>query len=141
VYETHEASNKEIYMNYAMSRTINRPFDEVNAEVRAALVEQSFGIVSEIDMQATLQNKISVEIEPTIILGACNPKFAYRALQAEPSIGLLLPCNVVIRKTDAGVVVEMINPQMMAEITEAPEMAQIADEVSVLLSAGLASLK
>jgi uncharacterized protein (DUF302 family) len=55
-------------MNYAMSRTINRPFDEVNAEVRAALVEQSFGIVSEIDMQATLQNKISVEIEPTIIL-------------------------------------------------------------------------
>jgi uncharacterized protein (DUF302 family) len=128
-------------MNYAMSRTINRPFDEVNAEVRAALVEQSFGIVSEIDMQATLHNKINVEIEPMIILGVCNPKFAYRALQVEPSIGLLLPCNVVIRKTDAGVVVEMVNPQMMAEITEAPEMAQIADEVSVLLSAGLASLK
>jgi uncharacterized protein (DUF302 family) len=110
-------------MNYAMSRIINRPFDEVNAEVRAALVEQSFGIVSEIDMQATLHNKINVEIEPMIILGVC------------------LPCNVVIRKTDAGVVVEMVNPQMMAEITEAPEMAQIADEVSVLLSAGLASLK
>jgi uncharacterized protein (DUF302 family) len=128
-------------MNYAMSRIINRPFDEVNAEVRAALVEQSFGIVSEIDMQATLHNKINVEIEPMIILGVCNPKFAYRALQVEPSIGLLLPCNVVIRKTDAGVVVEMVNPQMMAEITEAPEMAQIADEVSVLLSAGLASLK
>ena len=128
-------------MNYGMSRTINRPFDEVNAEVRAALIEQSFGIVTEIDMQATLHNKINVEIEPMIILGVCNPKFAYRALQTEPSIGLLLPCNVVIRKTDAGVVVEMVDPQMMAEITEGPEMAQIANEVSVLLSAALASLK
>ena len=128
-------------MNYGMSRTIKRPFDEVNAEVRAALIEQSFGIVTEIDMQATLHNKINVEIEPMIILGVCNPKFAYRALQTEPSIGLLLPCNVVIRKTDAGVVVEMVDPQMMAEITEGPEMAQIANEVSVLLSAALASLK
>ena len=128
-------------MNYGMSRTINRPFDEVNAEVRASLTEQSFGIVSEIDMQATLHNKINVNIEPIIIPGACNPKFAYRAIQTEPAIGLLLPCNVVIRKTNAGVVVEMINPQMMAEITEGPEMAQIANEVTELLSAALASLK
>jgi len=128
-------------MNYGMSRTIDRPFDEVNAEVRAALAEQSFGIVSEIDMQATFHNKINVDIEPMIILGACNPKYAYRALQAEPSIGLLLPCNVVLRKTDVGVVVEMINPQMMAEITEGPEMKQIADEVTEMLSKALASLK
>ena len=128
-------------MNYGMSRTINRPFDEVNVEVRAALAAQSFGIVSEIDMQATFKNKINVDIEPMLILGACNPNYANRALQAEPSIGLLLPCNVVIRKTDAGVVVEMINPQMMAEITSAPEMAVIADEVSEKLSAALASLK
>ena len=128
-------------MNYGMSRTINRPFDEVNAEVRAALAEQSFGIVSEIDMQATFHNKINVDIEPMLILGACNPNYANRALKAEPSIGLLLPCNIVIRKTDAGTVVEMINPQMMAEITEGPEMAQIANEVSEKLSAALASLK
>ncbi len=124
-----------------MSRTINRPFDEVNAEVRAALAEVSFGILTEIDVQETLHNKIGVDIEPMVILGACNPNFAYRALQSEPSIGLLLPCNVVIRKTGAGVVVEMINPQMMAEITEGPEMAQIASEVTELLSAALASLK
>lgn len=124
-----------------MSRTIDRPFDEVNAEVRVALAEQSFGIVSEIDMQETLHNKIGVDIEPMVILGACNPNFAYRALQSEPSIGLLLPCNVVIRKTDDGVVVEIVNPQMMAEITEGPEMAEIANEVTELLSAALASLK
>lgn len=128
-------------MNYGMSRTIDRPFAEVNAEVRAALAEQSFGIVSEIDMQATFHNKINVDIGPMIILGACNPKYAYRALQAEPSIGLLLPCNVVLRKTDVGVVVEMINPQMMAEITGGPEMKQIADEVTEMLSKALASLK
>lgn len=128
-------------MNYGMSRTIDRPFAEVNAEVRAALAEQSFGIVSEIDMQATFHNKINVDIGPMIILGACNPKYAYRALQAEPSIGLLLPCNVVLRKTDGGVVVEMINPQMMAEITGGPEMKQIADEVTEMLSKALASLK
>ncbi len=128
-------------MNYGMSRTINRPFDEVNAEIRAALAEQSFGIVSEIDMQATFKNKINKDIEPMLILGACNPNYAYRALDAEPSIGLLLPCNVVIRKTDAGVVVEIINPQMMAQITEGPEMAKIADEVTEKLSAALASLK
>lgn len=128
-------------MNYGMSRTINRPFEEVDQEVRAALADQGFGVVSEIDMQATLLNKISVEIAPQIILGVCNPKFAHRALQAEPSIGLLLPCNVVIRTTDAGTVVEMINPQMMAEITEGPEMKQIADEVTEMLSKALASLK
>lgn len=128
-------------MNYGMSRTLNRPFEEVNEEVRAALAEQGFGVVTEIDMQATLRTKIGVEIDQQIILGVCNPKYAHRALQAEPSIGLLLPCNVVIRKTDAGTVVEMINPQMMAEITEAPEMKKIADEVSEKLSAALASLR
>lgn len=128
-------------MNFGMSRTINRPFEDVNAEVRAALAEQSFGIVSEIDMQATFKNKLNKEIEPMLILGACNPNYAYRALDAVPSIGLLLPCNVVIRKTADGVVVEIINPQMMAEITEGPEMAKIADEVTEKLSAALASLK
>ncbi len=128
-------------MNYGMSRTINRPFEEVDQEVRAALAEQGFGVVTEIDMQATLRNKIGVEIDQQIILGVCNPKYAHRALQAEPSIGLLLPCNVVIRTTDAGTVVEMINPQMMAEITEGPDMAQIADEVTEKLSAALASLR
>lgn len=128
-------------MNYGMSRTLNRPFAEVNEEVRAALAEQGFGVVTEIDMQATLRTKIGVEIDQQIILGVCNPKYAHRALQAEPSIGLLLPCNVVIRSTDAGTVVEMINPQMMAEITSAPEMAVIADEVSEKLSVALASLR
>jgi len=128
-------------MNYGMSRTINRPFDEVNADVRAALTEQGFGIITEVDMQATLHNKIGVEIDPQIILGACNPMYAYRSLQAEPSIGLLLPCNVVVRKTDAGTVVEMINPEMMVTITDNPAISEIANEVTEKLAAALASLK
>ena len=128
-------------MNYGMSRTIDRPFDEVDQEVRAALADQGFGVVTEVDMQATLLNKIGVEIDPQIILGVCNPKYAHRSLQIEPSIGLLLPCNVVIRKIDTGTVVEMINPEMMVQITDNPEMKQIANEVSERLSAALASIK
>lgn len=128
-------------MNYGMSKTIDRPFDEVNEDVRTALAEQGFGIITEVDMQTTLRNKIGVEIDQQIILGACNPKYAHRSLQIEPSIGLLLPCNVVIRKTDAGTVVEMINPEMMVQITDNPEMKQIANEVTEKLAAALASLK
>ena len=128
-------------MNYGMSRTIARPFDEVSADVRTALTEHGFGIVSEIDIQATLRNKIGVEIDSQIILGACNPQYAHRSLQIEPSIGLLLPCNVVVRKTEAGTVVEMINPEMLVQITDNPEMKQIADEVTENLAAALASLK
>lgn len=128
-------------MEYGISRTIDRPFDEVNSDVRTALTEHGFGIVSEIDMQATLRNKIGVEIDSQIILGACNPQYAHRSLQIEPSIGLLLPCNVVIRKTEAGTVVEMINPEMLVQITDNPEMKQIANEVTENLAAALASLK
>ena len=128
-------------MKYGISRTLDRDFDEVNAEVRAALAEEGFGVVTEIDMQATLLTKIGVEIDRQIILGVCNPKIAHRALQAEPSIGLLLPCNVVIREVEGKTIVEMINAQVMAQITEGPEMGQIADEVSEKLSTALASLK
>ena len=128
-------------MNYGMSRTIDRPFEEVNAEVRAALAAQSFGIVSEIDMQATFKNKLNEDIKPMLILGVCNPKYAWGSLLAEPSIGLLLPCNVVIREADDGVVVEMINPEMMVQITDNADVAQIASEVTDLLATALASLK
>ena len=128
-------------MNYGMSLTLNRPFDAVLKDVREALAEQGFGIVTEVDMQATLHEKIGVDIEPQIILGACNPKYAHRSLQAEPSIGLLLPCNVVVRKTDAGTVVEMINPEMMVTITDNPAIQEIANEVTEKLAAALASLK
>ncbi len=127
-------------MSYGMSTTLDRPFDEVLADVRAALAAQGFGIITEIDIKKTLNAKIGVDVDEQVILGACSPRHAYRALQAEPSIGLLLPCNVVVRATDEGTVVDMINPQMMVELTSSDEMAAVADEVNESLSAALASI-
>lgn len=128
-------------MTYALSLTLDRPFDEVVTDVRDALAKQGFGVVSEIDMEETLRTKLGVEIGHQLILGACNPGYAHRALQAEPSIGLLLPCNVVIRRANEGTVVEMINPQIMVQITESPEMHQVANEVTEKLNAALESLR
>lgn len=124
-----------------MSVTVDRPFDEVVIEVREALADQGFGVVSEIDMQATLRAKLGVEIGRQLILGACNPAYAHRALQAEPSIGLLLPCNVVIRSTGTSTVVEMINPQTLVQVTENLDMQQIATDVTERLRAALESLR
>lgn len=128
-------------MSYGMSATFDRPFDEVVTAVREALAGQGFGVVSEIDMAATLRTKLGVDIGRQLILGACNPGYAYRALQAEPSIGLLLPCNVVIRGTDGGTVVEMINPQTMVEVTENPAMQQVASEVTEGLASAMEALR
>lgn len=128
-------------MSYAMSVTLDRPFDDVVTDVRDALAGQGFGVVSEIDMQATLRTKLGVEIDRQLILGACNPGYAHRSLQVDPSIGLLLPCNVVIRSTDAGTVVEMINPQMLVQVTENPDMQQIAHEVTEKLESAMRTLR
>lgn len=127
-------------MSYCMSRTITGEFDAVEARVRAALAAQGFGVVTEIDMQATLRAKIGAEIDRHVILGACNPGFAHRALQVEPEIGLLLPCNVVIRAAADGIVVDVIDPQMMTDLAQSPQMQAIADEVGEKLSAALASI-
>ncbi len=125
---------------YGLTAIVDRDFESVVGEVRAALAEQGFGIITEIDMQATLKAKLGVDIEPQVILGACNPGFARRALEVEPSIGLLLPCNVVVRTSPEGTVVEMINPQTMVDLTGSPEMAEVAGDVTAGLSAALAAV-
>ena len=126
--------------SYALSATIDRDFDLTVADVKAALGDQGFGVITEIDMAATLQTKLGVEIDRQVILGACNPGFAHRALQAEPSIGLLLPCNVVVRATPDGTVVEMIDPAMMTDLTGSPAVGELADEAKESLSAALAAV-
>ena len=128
-------------MDYGLNITLDRPFHEVVVEVREALTSQGFGVVSEIDMQATLKNKLDVEIEPYLIWGACAPQFAYRALQAEPSVGLLLPCNVVIRRSGAATIVEMINSQVISQLAKSAEMTLIADEISVKLKSAMDALR
>src|SRR5450759_4050164 len=87
-------------MSYALTTTVRSPFADTLAATRASLVDQGFGILTEIDIQVTLKAKLDVDIQPQVILGACRPPLAHAALQVEPSVGLLLPCNVVVRTLD-----------------------------------------
>jgi uncharacterized protein (DUF302 family) len=128
-------------MSYAMIIDLVQPFEEVVPRVKQALAANGFGIVSEIDMQKTLMDKIGVEIGPQVILGACNPRFAHRALQVEPSIGLLLPCNVVVRHTAGVTVVEAINPDTLVALTENPALADLAKDLAAALNASLDVLR
>jgi uncharacterized protein (DUF302 family) len=124
-------------MTYGTSVTVDRPQSAVVEEVRAALKEQGFGVLTEIDVQATLREKLGEETEPYVILGACNPPLAHRALSADPSIGLLLPCNVVVRAAEGRTVVEALDPNVMVELTGDAALSLIAAEASVRLNAAL----
>lgn len=128
-------------MSYALSIDLAQPFEDVVPLVKQALAANGFGIVAEIDMQKTLKDKIGVEIEPHLIFGACNPRFAHRALQVEPSIGLLLPCNVVVRHAGEVTVVEAINPETLVTLTENPALAALARELTGALDAALDTLR
>ena len=117
-------------MTYALTTTVQRPFVETVAATRVSLAEQGFGVLTEIDIQATLKAKLDVEVLPQIILGACRPPLAYATLQSEPSAGLLLPCNVVVRALDDGTtIVEALDPQVMVSLTQNDALSPVADEV------------
>lgn len=106
-------------MGYTMTTTVQRPYDETVEAVREALGEQGFGVLTEIDIKATLKKKLDVDVAPQIILGACRPPLAHQALQADPSIGALLPCNVVVRSQDEGTtIVEAVDPEKMLGMSE-----------------------
>ena len=106
-------------MTYTITTTLARPYDEAVSAVRDALVGQGFGILTEIDLKATLKAKIDADIAPYVILGACRPPLAYDAVQADPSIGALLPCNVVVRSQDeATTIVEAVDPEKMLGMSE-----------------------
>ena len=128
-------------MSYGIALTLDLPFDDVVAEVRGALADQGFGIVTEIDMQATLKAKLGEDMERYLILGACNPPLAHKALQAEPDIGLLLPCNVVVRQeADDRITVGFIDPQIMVDLIDKPEVREVADDAKMRLQRARDSL-
>ncbi|MFF2953457.1 DUF302 domain-containing protein [Kitasatospora sp. NPDC057965] len=127
-------------MEYGIPVTLDLPFAETVERVRAALAEQGFGILTEIDVRATLRAKIGEEIEDYLILGACNPPLAHRALRADRHIGLLLPCNVVVRADAGRTVVEAMDPQLMVRVTGQPALQAVADEAATRLRAALAAL-
>ena len=127
-------------MSYGTSVTVDIPFADSVGRVRAALQEQGFGVLTEIDVTATLRDKLGEQIEDYVILGACNPPFAHQALEIDRSIGLLLPCNVVVRAAPVGTVVEALDPQVMVALTGRPELKPVADEVARRLASALASV-
>ena len=108
--------------------------------MRAALQEQGFGVLTEIDVTATMQAKLGEQIEDYVILGARNPPLAFQALDTDRQIGLLLPCNIVVRATDGGTVVEILDPQIMVSLTKQSELKPIADEAGRRLDTVLAAL-
>jgi uncharacterized protein (DUF302 family) len=125
-------------MSYYISNTVDRPFDTVIADVTARLKDQGFGLLTDIDVQATLKTKIGAEIGKYRILGACNPRFAHQALQVEDLLGVLLPCNVIVRETaDGRVEVASIDPVVAMERTGNPALAPMAAEVRRLLTNAL----
>lgn len=128
-------------MSYALTTTVRGSFSETLIATRASLADQGFGILTEIDIQATLKAKLDVDVPAQVILGACRPPLAHAALQVEPSVGLLLPCNVVVRYLDEGTtVVEALDPKVMVSLTQNGALSPVADEAGQRLSAALDTL-
>ncbi|MBF0427795.1 MAG: DUF302 domain-containing protein [Magnetococcales bacterium] len=115
--------------SYALIKTVSTDFDTTITAIKAALAEQGFGILTEIDVSGTLKKKLNVETPKTLILGACNPHLAHRALQAVPNVSVFLPCNVVVRENHAGIVeIAAMNPEAMGEVINHPELSLVAKE-------------
>lgn len=128
-------------MSYYIAKTVSAAFDAVIAEVISRLKAQGFGVLTDIDVQATLKSKIGVDIRKYRILGACNPRFAYEALKVEDKLGVLLPCNVIVRETpDQKVEVAAVDPVSSMERTGNPALRSTAEEVRGLLATAVSSV-
>lgn len=127
-------------MELGIGTRLTAPFDDTVERTREALQAQGFGVLTEIDMQATLQAKIGEDIGRYLILGACNPQLAHRAVGVNRQIGLLLPCNVVVREDGGDVVVEAMNPELMVQVSGDPELRSVADDATTRLRSAIATL-
>lgn len=117
-------------MSYGFSKELEIGFEEAVEKTREELKKEGFGVLTEIDVKKTLKEKLDVDYEDYIILGACNPQFAHKALQAEKEIGLLLPCNVIVYRKDGRTIVSAVNPMEAMAMVENNELKRIAEEVS-----------
>ena len=121
-------------MNYYFNKTINGTFEEVIEKVTQGLKEEGFGILTEIDVTKTLKKKLDIDFKKYRILGACNPPYAHKALQAEDKIGTMLPCNVIVQEVEAGVIeVAAVNPMASMQAVENDALKKIAQEITLKL--------
>ncbi|APA98289.1 DUF302 domain-containing protein [Nocardia seriolae] len=130
-------------MTLALSTTLHTDFADAVERTRKALSEQGFGVLTEIDVTATLKQKLDADMERYLILGACNPPLAHAALDVDRQIGLLLPCNVVVREDRSQadtVIVEAMNPELMVQVADDPALRGVADAATVKLRAAIAAL-
>lgn len=125
---------------YGMRRTLAANYADAVRQVKDSLKAQGFGVLTEIDMRVTLKEKLGAEIEPYLIIGACNPPLAHRALTAEPEIGLLLPCNVVVRESEGKVLVEAMDPAAAMGVVGNPAVLEVAQEAKARLQRALEAL-
>ena len=128
-------------MDYTLSRTLALPYDDAVAATREALADQGFGILTEIDLAATMKAKLDVDLPPQVILGACRPALAHEAIQVDPSIAAVLPCNVVVRSLDGDTtIVEAFDPAVMMGMSDQPALGRVAADARQRITAALAAL-
>jgi len=126
---------------YGMRRYVSLPYADAVQRTREALQGEGFGVLTEIDVKATMKNKLDIDVSPQVILGACNPPLAHRALTADPEVGMLLPCNVVVREDEGGnVLVEAMDPEAALGIVKNDAVADVAHEARERLRRALAAL-
>jgi uncharacterized protein (DUF302 family) len=125
---------------YTFGTRLSGTVAEIRPRVEAALRAEGFGVLTEIDVQATMKARLGVERPPYLILGACNPPLAHRAIEADPSVGALLPCNVVLREDGAGTVVEAMDPMAALGIVDRPDIREVAVEARERLGRAIAAL-
>lgn len=127
-------------MSYYFSKILNVSFEEAIAKVTDSLKQEGFGVLTEIDVQATMKKKLNVDMPAYKILGACHPSFAYQSLQAEDKIGTMLPCNVIVQQKPAAVEVAAVDPVASMQAIANPHLQDIANQVRTKLQAAIASL-
>lgn len=127
--------------SYSLRAELSVPYDQAVDKVTAALKSEGFGILTEIDVKSTLKKKLDADFRRYVILGACNPPLAYRALQAELDVGLLVPCNVIVYEEGEGAVVSIIDPLTMVGVSDNPALGEVAQEARVKLQRVVDGLK
>jgi uncharacterized protein (DUF302 family) len=127
--------------SYGLRTELSIPYDQAVDKVTVALKSEGFGILTEIDVKSTLRKKLEADFRRYVILGACNPPLAYRALQAELDVGLLLPCNVIVYEEGEGAVVSIIDPLTMVGVSDNPALGEVAQEARVKLQRVVDKLK